>query len=68
MTMFVPAPKVWGVLIPGGWPHGTANPSQTLTALSFQSYALLGLFALQALQVVWGGVNCAVSEAGHGEQ
>ena len=49
LTLFVPPHRVWQVLIPGGWPSGTARPWQTLTALSFQCYAVVGLFALQVL-------------------
>jgi alpha-1,2-mannosyltransferase len=52
LTLFIPPQAVWRILIPGGWPDGTVSPWQTLTALSFQCYAVLGLFALQ---LVWSG-------------
>jgi hypothetical protein len=37
---------LWEHFIPGGYPHGIATPAHTLTVLSFQCYALVGLFAL----------------------
>jgi hypothetical protein len=43
-------PSLWWKILLGAdritWTHSTALPWQTLTALSFQTYALLGLFAL----------------------
>jgi Glycosyltransferase family 87 len=61
VVLFVPAPKVWRVLIPGGWHDGVANPLQTITALSFPCYALVGLFILQAARTE---VNPSVSKVG----
>jgi len=39
---------LYRVFIPGGFPNGQAGPLQTLTVLSLQCYALLGLFAFLA--------------------
>jgi hypothetical protein len=50
VAFFLPPGWVWRVFIPGRWPDRVATASDTLTALSFQCYALLGLFALQ---IVW---------------
>jgi hypothetical protein len=47
IALFVPPNWVWRVFIPGQWPGRIATPLQTLIALSFQCYALLGLFVLQ---------------------
>jgi hypothetical protein len=40
---------LYNALIPGGHDHGLATPFHTLTVLSFQCYALLGLFVLGML-------------------
>lgn len=65
LTLFVPPPRVWQLLIPGGWPDGTVSPLQTLTALSFHCYAVLGLFALQ---LVRGGVTPQPSTVGSSDR
>jgi hypothetical protein len=50
LTLAVPPHRLWQAFIPGGWPYGTVRPWQTLTALAFQCYAIVGLFMLQ---VAW---------------
>lgn len=50
ITLFPPPGLIWKHLIPGTWPYVTATPLYVLTALSFQFYALLGLFTIQWMQ------------------
>ena len=61
-------PSLWWKIFLGPdritWTHSTALPWQTLTALSFQTYALLGLFALGLVSPRNG--NEPASESGAG--
>ena len=47
IALFPPQGLIWKHLIPGPWPHVTAEPLHVVTALSYQFYALLGLFTMQ---------------------
>ena len=42
---------LWLAFIPNGYPDGIANPTHTLTILSFQCYALLGLLAFGCVEM-----------------
>ena len=53
-AFLLPPEWVWRGLIPRGLPWGTATPVLTLTALSFQCYALCGLFVLALTGNAWG--------------
>jgi hypothetical protein len=46
LLFFLPPVDLHGLTVPGGFPNGLASPAHTLTVLSFQFYALLGLYTL----------------------
>jgi hypothetical protein len=52
-AFFLPPEWVWKVIIPGKWPWGIVTPVETLTALSWQCYALSGLFVLALAGKTW---------------
>jgi alpha-1,2-mannosyltransferase len=57
----LPPVAIFMLLIPGGHPWGVAGPVHTLTVLSFQCYALVGLFLL-GFKVARSGASRAEEE------
>jgi hypothetical protein len=57
---FIPPTDLHALVIRGGSPEGVASPIDVLTVLSFQFYALLGLFVL-GIQPASGTASAAAS-------
>jgi hypothetical protein len=62
-ALWVKPTVLWNAFISGGYAQGVANPVQTLTVLSFQCYALLGLFAFGVLLA--GSKDRSLAGRGH---
>jgi hypothetical protein len=62
-AFFLPPEWVWKVIIPGKWPWGIVTPVETLTALSWQCYALSGLFVLALAGQTWAVSRDQIAES-----
>ena len=51
VALFLPVIMLCNLFIPGGFPNGSASPAHTLTVLSFQCYASVGLFYVTASSI-----------------
>ena len=51
VALFLPVIILCNLFIPGEFPNGSASPAYTLTVLSFQYYALMGLFYVTASSI-----------------